>query len=128
MTWPVSCAGSDEWTSRACRRLRGWEIPIGNGQVHVRRVGAVLHPERNQEDLESLRARLPPEIYAAQYQQRPVAPGGHDQARLGPAMINRSGRSFSVGCSQQARRENDYSVCHRQLTTEILPDVTARPV
>ena len=45
------------------------EIPIGNGQVHFRRAGDVLHPQREpREVLESLRAQLGPEIYEARSQ------------------------------------------------------------
>jgi len=59
------------------------EIPIGNGQVHFRRAGDVLHPQReSRELLESLRAQLGPEVFAAQWQQQPMPPGG--------AMIKRS--------------------------------------
>ena len=64
------------------------EIPIGNGQIHCRHAGDVLHPEREpREVLESLRAQLGAEIFAAQYQQQPVpARRRHDQARLGPPL------------------------------------------
>src|SRR5919204_6933101 len=59
------------------------QIPIGNGQVYCRRAGEVLHPEREpKEVLDSLRAQLGAEIFAAQYQQQPVPAGG--------AMIKRS--------------------------------------
>src|SRR5215216_7270686 len=80
--------GSDEWTVLSLPAIaeQDEEIPIGNGQIHFRRDGDVLHPERQpREDLESLRAQLPPEIYAAQYQQQPVTPGGGMiKPRLGP--------------------------------------------
>jgi hypothetical protein len=70
---------SDEWTVVSLPAIaeQDEEILIGNGQVHFRRAGDVLHPEREPKDvLESLRAQLGPEIYSAQYQQRPVPPGG----------------------------------------------------
>jgi len=92
------------------------EIPIGNGQVHFRRAGDVLHPQReSRELLESLRAQLGPEVFAAQWQQQPMPPGG--------AMIKRSWlrrhvrlptsapiiQSWDVANKQG--EENDFSVC-----------------
>ena len=86
----VVLRSSDEWTVLSLPAIadQDEEIPIGNGQVHFRRAGDVLHPERqSREELESLRAQLPPEIYSAQYQQQPVAPGGAMIKRvLGPPL------------------------------------------
>ena len=86
----VLLRGSDEWTVLSLPAIaeRDEQIPIGNGQFYCRRAGDVLHPEREPRDvLESLRAQLGAETFAAQYQQQPVAPGGaHDQARLGPPL------------------------------------------
>jgi predicted phage terminase large subunit-like protein len=51
-------------------------IPVGPGRWHLRRVGSLLHPEQqSREFLEALRSQ-DPEIYAAQYQQSPIPPGG----------------------------------------------------
>ena len=51
-------------------------IPIGPGRWHQRRVGDLLHPAQlSREVLESLHLQ-DPEIYAAQYQQSPIPPGG----------------------------------------------------
>jgi hypothetical protein len=75
----VLLRGSDEWTVLNLPAIaqQDEKIRIGNGQVRVRRAGNVLHPEREpREVLESLRAQLGPEIFSAQYQQQPVAPGG----------------------------------------------------
>lgn len=53
-------------------------IPIGRGLVHQRRVGDLLNPEREPLDvLDRLRRELGPVVYAAQYQQDPVVPGGN---------------------------------------------------
>lgn len=52
-------------------------IPIGSGQVHERRTGEVLHPEREPiQVLESLRRSLGSVTFAAQYQQCPVPADG----------------------------------------------------
>ena len=120
----VLLRGSDEWTVLSLPAIAEQDerIPIGNGQVHFRRAGDVLHPQRqSREALERLRAKQP-EVFAAQYQQRPVAPGG--------AMIKRdsvrrydqlpaSGRiiqSWDVANKQD--EENDYSVCTTWLIHE----------
>ena len=51
-------------------------IPIGPGRWYSRRVGDLLHPEQQKREfLEALRSQ-DPEIYAAQYQQSPIPPGG----------------------------------------------------
>jgi predicted phage terminase large subunit-like protein len=51
-------------------------IPIWPGRRHHRRVGDLLHPEQqNREFLEVLRTQEL-EIFAAQYQQSPIPPGG----------------------------------------------------
>ena len=114
----VLLRGSDEWTVLSLPAIaeQDEEIPIGNGQVHFRRAGDVLHPERqSREDLESLRAQLPPEIYAAQYQQQPVAPGGAMIKRVWVRrydQLPKSGRIIqSWDVANKQGEENDYSVC-----------------
>ena len=103
MTWPAS-AEQDE------------QIPIGNGQVHVRHAGDVLHPQREpREVLESLRAQLGAETFSAQYQQRPVPPGGamikrdwvrrYDQLPTSGLII----QSWDIANKQG--EENDYTIC-----------------
>src|SRR3954470_12304866 len=75
----VLLRGSDEWTVLSLPAIAEQDerIPIGNGRFHHRHAGDVLHPEREpREVLEALRAQLGAEIFAAQYQQQPVAPGG----------------------------------------------------
>jgi Phage-related terminase len=88
----------------------------------------VLHSEREPRPvLESLRAQLGAEIFAAQYQQQPVAPGGamikrswvrrYDQLPKSGLII----QSWDVANKQG--EENDYSVCTTWLIHEqILPD------
>jgi predicted phage terminase large subunit-like protein len=54
------------------------QIPIGEGRFHHRRIGDVLHPEReSKSDLDNIRSELGEDIFAAQYQQCPSQPTGH---------------------------------------------------
>ena len=110
--------GSDEWSVLSLPAIaeQDEQIPIGNGRIHFRQAGDVLHPERESRDvLESLRAQLGAETFAAQYQQQPVTPGGamikrawvrrYDQLpKSGPII-----QSWDVANKQG--EENDYSVC-----------------
>jgi predicted phage terminase large subunit-like protein len=110
--------GSDEWTVLSLPAIAEQDerIPIGNGRFHFHHAGDVPHPEREpREVLERLRAQLGSEIFAAQYQQQPVAPGG---AMIKRAWIRRydqlpkSGliiQSWDVASKQG--EECDYSVC-----------------
>jgi predicted phage terminase large subunit-like protein len=114
----VLLRSSDEWTVLSLPAIaeQDEQIPIGNGQVHVRHAGDVLHPQREpREVLESLRAQLGAETFAAQYQQQPVPPGG---AMIKRAWVRRydhlppSGliiQSWDIANKQG--EENDYSVC-----------------
>jgi predicted phage terminase large subunit-like protein len=53
------------------------DIPIGDGQVHTRQPGDLLHPEReSQADLDTIKSQMGPYAFAAQYQQRPAPMGG----------------------------------------------------
>jgi predicted phage terminase large subunit-like protein len=53
-------------------------VQIGPNQWHERKVGDLLNPEReNREVLDQLRRDLGPAVFAAQYQQDPVAPEGN---------------------------------------------------
>jgi predicted phage terminase large subunit-like protein len=114
----VLLRGSDEWTVLSLPAIaeQDEQIPIGNGQIHPRHAGDVLHPEREpREVLEALRAQLGAEIFAAQYQQQPVAPGGamikrgwirrYDQLPTSGLII----QSWDVASKQG--EESDYSVC-----------------
>src|SRR5215216_7616735 len=121
----VLLRGSDEWTVLSLPAVahQDEQIPIGNGQVHCRHAGDVLHPGRESRDvLESLRAQLGVETFAAQYQQQPMPPGG---AMIKRAWIRRydqlpkSGpiiQSWDVANKQG--EENDYSVCTTWLVDE----------
>jgi predicted phage terminase large subunit-like protein len=53
-------------------------IPIGFDQLHLRRMGEALCPEREPlETLERLRLEMGPAVFSAQYQQDPTPPGGN---------------------------------------------------
>jgi predicted phage terminase large subunit-like protein len=53
-------------------------VPIGKGRTHRRKVGDLLSPEREDRAiLDRLRRELGPAVFAAQYQQDPIAPEGN---------------------------------------------------
>jgi predicted phage terminase large subunit-like protein len=98
------------------------EIPIGNGQIHFRRVGDVLHPEREpREVLEALRTQSP-EMFAAQYQQQPEAPGGAMIKRVWVRRYDQLPKSGQIiqswDVANKQGEENDYSVCTTWLIYE----------
>ena len=113
----VLLRGSDEWTVLSLPAIADQDerIPIGNGRFHFRHADDVLHPEREpREVLERLRAHSP-EMFAAQYQQQPVAA---DRAMIKRAWIRRydqlpkSGQIIqSWDVANKQGEENDYSVC-----------------
>jgi predicted phage terminase large subunit-like protein len=114
----VLLRGSDEWTVLSLPAIaeHDEEIPIGNGHVHFRHADDVLHPAREpREVLESLRAQLGPEIYSAQYQQRPVPPGGGTIKRAWVRRYDRLPKSGLIiqswDVANKQGEENDYSVC-----------------
>ena len=72
------CAQQEGWTALTFPAIAEREeyIPIWPDRWHLRRVGDLLHPEQqNREYLEALRTQ-DLEIFAAQYQQSPIPPGG----------------------------------------------------
>src|SRR6516164_1918663 len=65
----------NEWSVLSLPAIAEQEetIEIGNGRYHVRRVGDLLHAEREPLSvLDSYRAQMGSEVFAAQYQQSPV--------------------------------------------------------
>jgi predicted phage terminase large subunit-like protein len=69
---------AETWTNLTFPAIAEREeyIPIWPGRWHLRRIGDLLHPEQqNRQFLEALRSQ-DPEIFAAQYQQSPIPPGG----------------------------------------------------
>jgi predicted phage terminase large subunit-like protein len=71
---------SHDWTvlNFPAIALEEEQIPIGDGRFYHRRIGDVLHPEReSKSDLDNIRSELGEGIFAAQYQQCPSQPTGH---------------------------------------------------
>ena len=69
----------DDWTILSLPAIAEEEawIPIGDNRVHHRKVGDVLHPEREPlVVLERMRAALGSAVFSAQYQQCPVPEDG----------------------------------------------------
>jgi predicted phage terminase large subunit-like protein len=94
-------------------------IQIGPGRYHPRRVGDLLHPEReSRQELDELKRTLGTAAFSAQYQQRPVPLGGGlirwDWFRCYEAEPERE-RSDEVvqswDTASKAGQLNDYSVC-----------------
>jgi len=71
-------SSTEQWTVLNLPAIAEHEesIAIGPGRWHPRRIGDLLHPAQlSREYLDALRYQ-DPEVYAAQYQQSPIPPGG----------------------------------------------------
>jgi predicted phage terminase large subunit-like protein len=71
---------SDEWTVLNLPAIaeKDEQIQIGNQLYHFRQAGDLLQPEREpMEVLNCIRAQIPPDVFAAQFQQNPIAPDGN---------------------------------------------------
>jgi hypothetical protein len=95
------------------------KIQIGENTFHIRRVGDLLHAEREPKSvLDSLRAQLGTELFSAQWQQAPIPSGGamikrdwvqrYEQAPERASSIN---VIQSWDTASKAGGQNDYSVC-----------------
>ncbi len=113
---------SEEWTHLNLPAIaeEDEEIPLGDGRVHHRKVGELLHPEREpMEELERLKVEMGSQNFSAQYQQAPVPPGGalikRDWLRRTYAQtpVRAPGDRIiqSWDTATKAGPENDYSVC-----------------
>jgi predicted phage terminase large subunit-like protein len=70
---------SNDWTLLSLSAIAEQDetIPIGPEEDHFRRVGELLHPEREPISvLDSIRSQLGSDTFAAQFQQAPIPPGG----------------------------------------------------
>jgi predicted phage terminase large subunit-like protein len=69
---------SEKWTvlSLPAIAVREEQIPIGDNQYHLRRVGDPLHAAQQSLQLLESRRSQRPDVFAAQYQQNPMPPGG----------------------------------------------------
>jgi predicted phage terminase large subunit-like protein len=94
-------------------------IPLGDGRIHRRKAGEVLHPEREpREVLEELKAAMGSQAFSAQYQQAPIPAGGAliqgDWFRTYVRAPERAPRERVVqswDTASKAGTTNDYSVC-----------------
>ena len=95
------------------------EIPLGDGRIHRRKTGELLHPEREpMAVLDELKAAMGSQAFSAQYQQAPIPPGGalikSDWFRFysqAPTPAHRERIVQSWDTATKAGTTNDYSVC-----------------
>ena len=110
-----------EWTHLSLSAIaQGDErIAIGDNEYHFRKAGDLLHPKREPlQVLDSLRAQLGAETFAAQYQQSPMHPDSlvmnqswiqrYDQL---PTRTSNSNVIQSWDTASKDGELNDYSVC-----------------
>jgi predicted phage terminase large subunit-like protein len=119
---------SEEWTVLSLPAIAELEqsIQIGPKMFYARQVGEVLHPAREPKwVLDALRSQLGLDTFSAQYQQRPVPPGGAmiklDWVRrfVYPPTLETPSRILqSWDTAQKEGRYNDYSVCTTWLWSE----------
>jgi predicted phage terminase large subunit-like protein len=112
---------SDEWTVLCLPAIAevDEQIPIGPGKFYHRLAGEALHPAHEPlTTLENLRRELGSEIFAAQYQQSPVPPGGAMIRRqwlryydVRPERTHRTKLIMSWDCAAKEGAQNSYSVC-----------------
>jgi predicted phage terminase large subunit-like protein len=94
-------------------------IAIGDNEFHLRRAGEALHSElESLESLERLRREIGSDVFAAQYQQSPVPPGGamirREWLRYYDLLPERTYRARIIQSWDTASKDgaqNDWSVC-----------------
>jgi predicted phage terminase large subunit-like protein len=121
---------SDGWTvlNLAAIAEEDEDIPIGDQQTHHREAGEALHPERDSlAAWEKVRKENGSEVFAAQYQQSPVPPGGAMIRRqwlryydVPPDRTYRTKVIQSWDCAAKEGAQNSWSVC----TTWLIVDKT----
>jgi predicted phage terminase large subunit-like protein len=95
------------------------EVAIGNGDVHEREIGDVLHPEREPlEILQKQKATMGSAAFSAQYQQRPIPAEGNlikaEWLRSYDVLPEKQSLDRIVqswDCAAKSGELNDYSVC-----------------
>ena len=112
---------SDEWEILDLPAIAEVEehIPISDTKTYFRRVGEALSPEREPLSiLENMKRELGSDAFSAQYQQRPVPPGGAmikrdwiERYQELPPQRERSLILQSWDTASKGGPENDFSVC-----------------
>ena len=88
-------------------------IPLGDGLIHYRKPGDLLHPTRESlADLERLKLMMGSHGFSAQYQQSPIVPGG--------ALIK--GKWFSTYSEVPERRSSDRIVQSWDTASKVSPN------
>ena len=113
--------GSNDWTVLNLPAIaeQDEQILIGENRYHHRKIGDLLHPEREPMSvLNDMRAQMGSDNFAAQYQQAPVAPGGNmikrDWVRPYDDPPARMPSTFIVQSYDTASKpgeKNDWTVC-----------------
>jgi predicted phage terminase large subunit-like protein len=101
-------------------------IAIGDNEFHLRRASEALHPElEGLESLKELQRRIGPDVFAAQYQQSPVPPGGgmirREWLRYYEEPPERTYRARIIQSWDTASKDgaqNDWSVCTTWLRSD----------
>jgi predicted phage terminase large subunit-like protein len=101
-------------------------IAIGDNGFHLRRAGEALHPElESLESLKELQRRIGPDVFAAQYQQSPVPPGGamirREWLRYYPEPPEQTYSATIIQSWDTAAKDgaqNDWSVCTTWLVSD----------
>jgi predicted phage terminase large subunit-like protein len=101
-------------------------IVIGDNGFHLRRAGEALHPElESLESLKELQRRIGPDVFAAQYQQSPVPPGGamirREWLRYYPQPPEQTYSATIIQSWDTAAKDgaqNDWSVCTTWLVSD----------
>jgi phage terminase large subunit-like protein len=94
-------------------------IAIGDNEFHVRRAGEALHPEfEGLESLKALQRQMGADVFAAQYKQCPVPPGGamirREWLRYYDKLPERTYRTKIIQSWDTAAKDgvqNDWSAC-----------------
>ncbi len=108
----------DEWSVLSLPAIAEQEekIEIGNARYHVRRVGDLLHAEREPRSvLDSYRAQMGSDVFEAQYQQSPVPREGAMIKRTWPRRYDVPPTSATIiqswDTAAKGGSQSNYSVC-----------------